>query len=284
MLKSGLQKRKVVSKMRRSIYFSLLMMSSLYSLDETPWLGDVYGFKVNTEFTYDRFRYIDNALFQPAYAYNNYATDIAFSFTASPSLELEWELEMARTPYQLYGFRSSALGAKYRMLDDIDGDPISLILGFNMRAVAGRSVRDVSSPYASFMNYEAICSIGKEFTKDKEWTTRGYAIGTLGIANHGSFWDRAYIAFESRFLDSQIFKLFTCGYFGYGLNNVVDIDHFNGWGKIHHSSLDVGIGYRYCFTLWGDLGLSCAYRVLAKSYPKHAKTVELSYRLPFSLF
>ncbi len=264
--------------------FAFLTSSILYGVEESPWIGDVYAFNLHSDVAYSRYRYIDNAVVQPAYAYNNYLNDLSVSFTPTPSLGVELGFEMARTPNQLYGFRSVAFASRYCVLDDIQGDPVSVTFGLILRGVGGRSTKDVSSPYASYMNYETLCSIGKEFSKEDNWTSRGFAMGSVGIANHGSFWNRVYASLEGRCLESQVIKMFASGYFGYGKSKKVDIDHFEGWGAIRHSSLDLGLEYRYVLSLWGELGVSYAYRVLAKSYPQNVQTVELSYFLPFSLF
>lgn len=256
----------------------------MYSLDESPWFGDVYEFATKTDLSCSYYRYIDQAKEQPSYTYRSYLTKETLSFTASEALAFELEVELARTPYQLYGFRSSALAARYRLLDDVAGGFLSLVLGGNMRAVGGRSVRDVNSPYSSYLNTEVMASLGKEFTKDKDWKTKGYLVGALGLANHGSIWNRLEMVYEGKVLSAQVMQAFMSGYFGYGPKNQVNISDFHGWGQIAHRSLDIGLQYRYCFSLWGDLALSYAYRVFAKSYPQNQQTIQISYMLPFSLF
>lgn len=263
---------------------SLLATSGVCALEESPWLGNVYEFNFQSEETYSRYRWIDGALKQPSYAYNNYVTGVGASFTSAENLDLGLDLEMARTPFQLYGFRSSALGVRYLLLNDISGDPLSLTLGLNLRAVSSKSVRDVNSPYASYMNYEITTALGKEFSEEGNWTSRVQMLGSVGIANHGSVWNRAYVAFEKCFFKNQVVKLFSSGYVGYGPKKTIDISDFHGWGEVCHRSIDCGIQYRYCLNLWGEIGLSYAYRVLAISYPQNVQTAELSYTLPFSFF
>lgn len=261
-----------------------LFSGSLFSLEEAPWLGDVYGFNMHTDFSYSQYSKIDHAIVQPAYAYNNYLTQASVGAALSEKMDVEIELEMARTPHQTYGFRSSAIQGRFLVWDDIAGDPVTVAVGLNTRAVSGRSVRDVSSPYASYWNGEATASIGKEFTKEKDWKTRGYLLASVGLANHGSWWNRCDGAFESKIGDSQSLELFALGYVGYGGQKNIDIGQFKGWGFIRHRSLDLGIQYRYFFDFWGALGVSYSCRVLAISYPKGEQTIQVSYALPFSLF
>ncbi|MES2199264.1 MAG: hypothetical protein V4489_03770 [Chlamydiota bacterium] len=268
----------------KRLYVFCLASTCLYSLDQSPWLGDVYEFSIQSDVSYSHYRYIDQAKEQPSYTYRSYLTRETVSFTATSDLEFEWEIELARTPYQLYGFRSSSVGARYSLLDDIAGDFLSLVVGANMRGVGGRSVRDVNSPYSSYLNTEVMVSLGKELTQEKDWKGRGYVAGFLGLANHGSAWDRVEAVYETKISHAHVIRAFMQGYFGYGPKIKVDIHNFHGWGEVAHRSLDVGLQYRYCFSLWGDLGLSYAYRVLARSYPQDQQTIEISYHLPFSLF
>ncbi len=269
--------------MKRLICFCFPALS-LCALDDSPWLGNPYQFNFESDISYSRYRYINGAEKQPSYAYQTYLTKEGVSFTTADSFEVEWEIELARTPRQLYGFRSSALGAKYRLFDDIEGDFLSLTFGASLRGVGGRSVRDVNSPYASYLNAEIAVCAGKEFTKKEDWTTRGYFATMAGLANRGSVWNRFDLVYEGKPTPSQVLKGFMEGYFGYGPLKKVDIDHFHGWGSVAHRSLDAGVQYRYVFSLWGELGLSYAYRFFARSYPQNAQTVQLSYYLPFSLF
>lgn len=258
--------------------------SSLAALQTSPWIGDTYEFYLRSDVIYSQYRKIDQAVEQPTYLYRNYLTREGISFALSSSLEVEMEVELARTPHQLYGFRSVALAGKYLLLDDVAGEPLSIAIGANVRNVGVRANKDVSSPYASFWNFEGAAFLGKEFTKTDVWRTRGYLMATLGIAHQASFWNRFELAFEGKLGKSNVGKVFCLSYLGYGLEKSVDIDHFNGWGKIAHRSIDIGVQYRYLFQFWGELGLSYAYRALAISYPRGEQTIALSYTLPFSLF
>lgn len=262
---------------------ALTSTASLFSLEELPWLPDAYSFQLQVSCQYSQFSHISHAVTQPAYAYNNYVTDVALSFLPDPNLSMGVEVELARTPHELYGLRSSAIGARYLLWDDIAGDPASIAIGGEVRAVTGRAVKDVSSPYASYINFEVFGSLGKEFVKEADWKCRGYLLASLGQANKGAPWNRFEGSIEGRFQKAQVLQLFALAYLGYGTHKKVDIDHFPGWGRICHRSLDVGVRYRYIFALWGELGVSYAYRILAISYPKNAQTVEIVYTLPFSL-
>ena len=267
-----------------ALLFFLSNAGAALALDMSPWLDDVYEFILHSEVSYSHYRFIDGAVKQPEFSSNNYVIPVSIAFTVTPSLELEIEGVMAQTPNQSYGFRSSALGLRYRLYDDIAGDPLSITLGVSSRWVTGRSVRDVNSPYASYWNQEIALSLGKEFIKESDWKLRGHATGFFGIANHRSMWNRAFASIEGHLTDFHLLALFMDGCFGYGRQEQINIEHFRVWGTVHHGSLDLGLQYRMCFSLWGELGLSYAYRIYAKLYPQNVQTAQISYTLPFSLF
>ena len=260
----------------------LLIASSAASLEKAPWFGDVYEFDLYTAFSYSQYSRIDSALVQPEYSYNNYVNDVAFGVTLTEAIDLELEMNLARTPHQTYGFRSAALQLRYLILNDTSGDPLSLTVGLNTRGVTSRAVRDVSSPYASYWNGEFTTSLGKEWIKKSSWIMRGFAFGSLGLANHGSFWNQYLVSIEGKFRQKQSLEFFSRGYFGYGSEVEVDIEGFKGWGFIRHSSIDVGAKYCYRPTFWGTLSLSYACRLWAQSFPKGEQYIEFSYNLPFS--
>lgn len=270
----------------RSYCIPLLFISvcsSIWALDERPWFGDVYEFRLDSSFTYSRFDKVEGAFRQPHGISNNYVSMVGIGFMPADSWDLEIDLEMAQTPREQFGFRSSAIQARYQFLDDIAGDPVSATMGLSIRGVGNQSVQDVSSPYSSYANYEVHTAIGKEHVFQDTWTLRGYGLVAVGQANHGYPWIRSTASFEGNIHDTHRLELFSVGYFGFG-HHRVDAHHFHGWGNIRHQSVDVGGSYKYKFDLWGVLSLSYAYRVYAHLYPQNEQTLMIRYELPFSLF
>jgi hypothetical protein len=153
-----------------------------------------------------------------------------------------------------------------------------------VRAVAPKSVRDVSSPYASYLNFEVTTAVGKEFSYKDTWRLRWYALGALGIANQGYPWCRYDASVEGNINYNYRFGLYSCGYFGLGGTNYVDVGHFRGWGHVHHQSVDIGAFFRYKFDRWGALKLAYTFRAYALNYPQWQQSARLVYDLPFSHF
>ena len=256
------------------------------ALEVKPWLGNEWEFQFDAAYTYSRYPNVQNG--HPALRSSSNDQLLTFDLGAvvlTPKLDFQLEAEFSDTPRQKWGVRSTAAQVRYQWLDDIPGDDfVSLTTGANVRLVARHSLHDVSCPYHSDVNVEVNASVGKEWSRRTSWSWRTFAFGGVGIANHGSPWDRCCAVFEAHFTGSQVIKVFGEGYFGYGDKTRVNIDRFKGWGFIAHRSLDIGAGYRYIFDLWGELELSYACRVIAKSYPQGEQTIQLTYNLPFSFF
>ena len=122
-----------------------LAISSVSGLQTKPWFGDVYAFYIDPSFSYSYFHEVQDAVSQPKEVSNNYVADVDMGFTPSEYVDVDLEMEFARTPRQNFSFRSSALQGRFLLLDDIAGDPVSVTLGANIRAVGGKSTKDISS-------------------------------------------------------------------------------------------------------------------------------------------
>ena len=157
--------------------------------------------------------------------------------------------------------------------------------GLNFRAVSRRSLKDVSCIYHDRLNFELVNSVGKEFTVGARWVFRTFAYLGAGQANKGSPWVNAQVFLEGQFAIKHRIQVFTKGYFGFGKTSLVNIRSFDGYAKIHHQSIDVGVAYVYLINpQWGTVSLSYSYRPFARAFPEKAQTAFISYNFPFSFF
>jgi hypothetical protein len=270
------------------IFTCLLLLfglnASAQALYTKPWLGNVYELEWQGAFTYSRFHKVADAAVQLKHPFNSrfYLMDLAF--TASAVFDMQAEIEFADTSRQSFEWQSVALQGRYLWLNDIIGDPCSLITGVNARAVHRHSLHDPSCPYHYEYNFELTTAIGKEYSNEGDWTMRTYGLGGIGIANQGSPWLRALGVWQINRNDRHRFNLGINGYFGMGHKRHVNVNHFNGWAHVHHQSIDLSAGYEYHMQIWGTVGLQYAYRIFANSFPEHVNFITLFYRLPFSFF
>lgn len=264
------------------IKIAILLPLSCFSLATKPWLSDLFEADLVSGYTYRHYANVQGAI-KPIVS-NDQILSLGLGATLSTYFDAELELEVANTTHQSWGMRSGAIQMRYLWLDDVIGDPISFLTGFSLRDVSKRNLRDVSCPYAARINSELFSAVGKEFSDGVNWTTRIYAWLAVGIANQGSCWMRQEICYEKNWRNHHHIKLFLQGDFGFGDLRQVVVDHFNGWAKYHHQSIDLGIYYRYQLDYYGTFSISYAYRVFARTFPERVHCLTLLYCFPFCLF
>lgn len=274
----------MIKKYALLLWGSICCVEQGWALYTKPWLGDTYAFQLDAAFIYDRYKKVQGAAVQLKHPSNDKLYTLGLGFTVSDTVDLQAEVEFAATPRQPFGWRSVALQGRYLWLNDIKGDPCSVITAINVREVSGHSVRDVSSPYHYYFNAELSSSIGKEWSSKGWWTICTYGLGAIGTANRGSPWLKYMGVFEANIYDAHRFLFDVESYFGLGSKKHVDVDRFHGWARVHHQSIDLGAAYAYHMQIWGTLGVKYAYRVFAKSFPEHVNFITFFYHLPFSLF
>jgi hypothetical protein len=262
----------------------LCLFSSLGALQRKPWLSPIWEFELDTSYTFSRYHHFSEAKKQIERPANDQLFYVDLGVAPAADWSVDVDFEVADSPRRPFGFQSVAAQYRKLLLDDVIGDPISLTTGISCREVFSKSVKDVNSPYHSYVNVELNASMGKEWEDPPYWRMRSYLFTALGMANRGAPWVRLYAAWEHNQKDEQQWKLFAEGYVGFGHVHEVNIDHFHGYASIHHRSIDVGIAYRYLFLLWGSLSIEYAHRVYARSFPAHVNFFTVRYRLPFSLF
>jgi hypothetical protein len=263
---------------------ALLLPAAAFPFAEQPWLGNVWEFNFSTDFTYSRYRNVQDASTQLRAPSNDKLLQFDLGLTPSEMWDVQVEMQFADTPRQSLGMRSAALQGRVLWLDDVAGDPLSWTTGVSVREVTRHSLQDVSCPYHSDVNVELNSAFGKEWSKGAFWTIHAWGLVGAGIANHGSPWLRALAVLEKNWNNSHRAALFTEGYFGFGDKHHIDVDHFSGWGKFHHQSIDLGIAYRYHFAIWGEITAAYTRRVFARTFPQDVNFFTIAYQVPFSFF
>lgn len=262
----------------------LVLPCAIYPFYEQPWLGNVWECDLSMDFTYSRYREIQGASKQLSAPSNDKLGTFDLRLTPSERWDVQLEVQFADTPRQSLGLRSTAAQGRIVWMNDLSGDPISWTSGLQIRKVTRHSLKDVSCPYHSYVNIELNSSVGKEWSTGPFWTTHLWGLFAIGLANHGSPWLRGLGVFEKNWDNRHRAVLFVEGYFGLGDKQHVDVDHFDGWGKFHHQSIDLGASYRYHFAIWGEIAMTYMRRVYSHTFPENVNFFTLSYTIPFSFF
>lgn len=269
--------------MRRA-FLVLLSPCALLGLNKEPWLTDLWEFNFRPSYTYSTYPSVQGAVQKhQKTSHDNFLT---FDLGVCPldSMAIDVDIGFADTPIQKMGYRSSAVQLRYQFLDDIVGDFVTITTGAIFRGVSRHGLKDPSCPYHSDVNGSLNLSVGKEWSKNQYWISRVFGYLDGGMANHGSGWIQYLVSAQANINNCHRFGIFNEGYFGFGSKETLNIDHFHGYGSIHHQSLDVGARYSYVFPIWGHLTFAYTRRVYAKLFPQDANFFTVSYTLPFSFF
>lgn len=257
---------------------------SLFSLQMQPWIDQLWEFHFGPSYTFDFYPQVQGGV--PTPQKTTVENIVAANLYVSPyeNWQAELELEFASTTRLSMGYRSVAFQLRNQLLSDILGDVCSATWDANIRGVSDRDLTDVSCPYHANFNMEIGGSLGKEWSYNEDWNVRAFGFLGAGTANRGSPWIRFFASAEANADNRYRFELFSRGYFGFGNEQVVFIDHFNGYAAIHHQSVDIGAKYSYVLDMWGYLSFSYTRRVYAHLFPQSVNFFIFSYTLPFSFF
>lgn len=171
---------------------------------------------------------------------------------------------------------------RYQILDDIIGDPVSLVAGVTVAQVFSLSLKDISTFHHGNLEGEFHLSVGKECPCYDTWRSRWWSVAGIGIGDHGSPWLHGEFAWEYNWCDRQRVRIYAVGIYGLGDENL-DVFLFDGYGPIMHQSIDFGAMYRYTFACDGSLSIGYAHRLHARNCPSHVNIYYISYEYPFGL-
>lgn len=268
--------------MFRVLLFLLLTMTSLASAtDLKPWFPRYLEFQ--SYFTY---------LHQQYCKVNEGTRSIYWRSKDdfySAGLELAYDDFCGELEFTFSGTKRHHLGPdnakatlRYQVLDDIIGDPVSLVAGVTVTQVFALSLKDISTFHHGGIEGEFHLSVGKECADWDVWSSRWWVVGGIGVGDHGSPWIHGEIAWEKNWCDRHRVRLYSVGIYGLGDENL-DVFQFDGYGDIQHQSIDVGAMYRYTFDCEGSLSVGYAYRVHARNCPKEVNIYYVTYDYPFGI-
>lgn len=261
-----------------------LLFFPLYAFNELPWTYELWECYFNPSYTYQTYKAIKNSNQKENKSFHNHLLNLDFSILFLPAWELSSVIELSGKHVEFMRLRSLGLQIRYVWLNDILGEPLSLVTGLNIRHVSSKSLKNPNCPYHQKNNIEILITLGKEWSEAFEWKTRIYSLAALGIANSGSPWIRLKAALEKNIHDIHSYGISIEGCAGFGHEHFIHIDHFNGYASINHQNIDMGVYYTYTFPIFGQLSIFYYYRLYAKYFPEKMQTMILEYQLPFSFF
>lgn len=268
--------------MHRTFFLLVLFFSNLiYSLEKSPWFGDVFEFHFLSKYTYSHYSKVNGALIPLEKPSNDHLLHFDLSFSPTPQWSIDSDLEFIKTTRHEFNFSTVAFQARYLVKDDVIGDPVSLCIGANFRVVSSESLRDVSVLYHANVDFEGNAALGKEFSNAEYWRFRFWAYASGGIANRGSPWVRGEASIEGNLQEKKKWAVFLAATQGFGREEKINIYDFYGYGSARQRNLDVGLRYGNRLGVWGTFSFEYKRRIVAELCPENVNFFSISYLLPF---
>ncbi len=286
----------VLNKLNLFIYAIISGCTCLSATEFSPWFGPVLEIEGRVNCLVEQYSAIDGRVRSP-YGYFpvdehhvkdiqsacNVFVDVSASLAPTEEWSAEIEAVAADTRHRSFGMDSLLLTGRYRWLNDIVGDPVSLSTGLTVIKVFKPAWHDLAVFHHGGIACEAHVAAGKEFSCRQFWTNRVWAVAAAGVGDIGSPWLRGDLFWEHNWWDRQQVRLFVHSLWGMGGDTLNLAVPFRGYGPIRHQSVDAGLRYSYYFESGFTASVVYARRVFAKNCPQRVNFAIFELRYAFGL-
>lgn len=248
-----------------------LLSASLSAFDGNPWVIEPFKPDVKAVYAYSFFSKVHG--YSKNFKNNQMllSMDVAFPNYVQLSLELDQDASTFNSFY----FRDAAVELKMQFSDDVaEGDILSSAAGIRGIAQTTQGRLDPATLYPGGYHGVFFFSFGKEFTFDPEHFLRLFALAGLGMATHSSLFADLDAEISYRNYHHE-FKIFALSSLGYGSQQWVDINHFDGWGHKRYRYLDLGFTYGYEVSSQTFLKFGFTKRSVSKVMPRNYNNYSL---------
>lgn len=262
--------------------YILTFINSVYATDLKPWFPRYLEIQSRFTWSHQYYSSIDGgSKIYKKTAKNDFYTG---------SLELAYfnlcgEVEGTFSSTGSHHLAPDSINAtlRYQILDDVIGDPVSLVAGITVNQVFSLALKDINVFHHSHFEGEVHLAVGKEVTCHDTWITRYWGVAGIGVGDQGSPWLHFEAAWEKNWFYGQITRVFANSLFGLGKENLSLYHPFKGYGSIRHQSIDLGALHRYTFENDLEITLGAFFRVYSKNCPRNVSGFFLSLLYPFGL-
>lgn len=272
-----------MKRVGRSLIAALALFSSGWAANQKPWFDNVLEFQLRSGYLYHHYSRVHTAVGRIPLKADEHYIEGRLGISPFPHWSTEFEVLAGDSKQSDFTFQRIAWQLRYRWLDDIVGDPVSLVTGLQARLPFRASRRTLSQPDHSKLDFEAHASLGKEWAEWASWYLRSWVTGAAGIGIRGSAWLRGEATIETQLGRGHQIRLFGRAQSGLGEGQLDLSRPFKDYGDIAYRFVDVGAGYTVPWRFVGSLELDYAYRVWARHFPVGAHSLELVWLYPFSL-
>lgn len=266
---------------RLIILMLLLGPSKLQSLDLTPWYGQDKLLKLHSWATYQYYPTLDTAQGTVHQANNNLFVGSSLSIASNNKYAAEIESSFFRTNLHTFSMENVRITVRRQWLNDIVGDPFTLVTGATITAPSSRALHDYNTIYHGKVEIEGHAALGRECASGALWNSRWWGALALGKADQGCPWLRGRATWEKNFCNQHQCRVFAEGAGGSGHKRLTLNSPFLGYGKIAYRTLDAGAGYSFLVDDYGKtITAEYSYRIFGRNAPMQAHNVTICIMLP----
>lgn len=265
-----------------SAFFFIMICHSLFATELLPWYGQMLEIETRAACQMQAYQCVSarhRSIQQPA-------CDLFFDLSAASSYnDIAGEVEViaSDTRYRSFGMDCIKLTARYRWMNDIVGEPISLVSGVSISQVFKTGLRNLSSFHHGGIEGEFHLAAGKEHSFRQFWTSRYWGVVGVGIADMGYPWVRGDMAWEHNYCDVHQVRFFVNSLWGLG-HKSLHLKPFHGYGPVRHQLIDIGLRYsRFLLCNGMTVSLEYAFRPYARNCPKQVSSLYVSVSYPLGL-
>ena len=261
----------------------LLAATTLSAVQMKPWLGAVYEPQIRVAASYFQSPSLNGGNQNFNFKERASLQEVGGALTITPNLALEVALSTAYTDYRYFFFNCGEAAARYLWLDDVQGDPVSLVTGLALAFPSHDALHDPAIFHHSYCDTELYLSCGKELSRGAYWTWRFWALAGLGVGVRGYPWCHEVVAIEKGFCDRHEFSLKGEALQGLGHRDIEGIPPFAGYALLAHRSIDLSFAYTYRPSYGPRYTLELFGRAFAENGPARIRGGALRIVFPLSI-
>jgi len=246
-----------------------------------PWFGNDKEFDLNTSYVYQTYDKVDGKYGAEDMSSNDHMLNFSLGITPDSVFAGEAELLLVKSDFRSFGVDSFAFTGRKQLMNDVVGDPFSLVTGVTMTLPTNKGSHDMSTIHHADVDTEFHVSIGKEVSSGKYWLHRSWTSMGYLLSNIGSPAFRSKTLFEKN-INNHRFKFFGEAFYGLGKKELDVTKDFRGYGSLNHQTIDVGAAYTYNLGYGREISAGYERRLHAHSAPARVNRFCLNYLYTFS--
>lgn len=259
------------------------LLTTCYATEYSPWFTPPFEFQGRSSFLFEH----DPSVQSPRGSFkkieNEYTLQFSLGVTPWPNWNVETELFLTGTSNINFSYEAAYLTVRYSWLDDIYSDFISLVTGVTVTFPGKQFLKEFCFAYHGDINSEFHITIGKEWACKDDWLTRFWILGGYGIANKGNAWAHGLGVWEFKPFSCIEVGAFSEGLYGFGNNDIIPNEPFEGYASINHQNIDIGGYLNYVIPYFGTLTVIGWYNVYARNFVENSWGAGVSFLFPFSI-